>query len=77
MMKNVSGSFTVEAALVLPLILFCILLMLNQGLELYGEMVETAEQQKMWEEFAPADDFRKLELLLKYQDIGGNYGNNI
>ena len=46
MMKNVSGSFTVEAALVLPLILFCILLMLNQGLELYGEMVETAEQQR-------------------------------
>lgn len=61
--RKVSGSFTVEAALVLPVILICILLILNQGLELYQELVETAEKQQMWEEFAPAGYFRKLELL--------------
>lgn len=61
--RKVSGSFTVEAALVMPVILICILLVLNQGLELYREMTETAEKQQMWEEFAPADYFRKVELL--------------
>ncbi|MCI9174075.1 MAG: hypothetical protein HFH49_03880 [Lachnospiraceae bacterium] len=61
--RKVSGSFTVEAALVMPVILICISLILNQGLELYREMAETAEKQQMWEEFAPADYFRKAELL--------------
>lgn len=62
---KVKGSLTVEAALVVPLLLFCILLVLNQGLELYGEVVETVENQEMWEEFDPVGRFRKLELLEK------------
>lgn len=57
------GSLTVEAALVVPIVLFCILLFLNQGLDLYGELVKTAQRQEMWEEFNPADKFRRLELL--------------
>lgn len=57
------GSLTVEAALVVPIVLFCVLLILNQGLELYGEVVKTAQKQEMWEEFHPADKFLKLELL--------------
>ena len=38
---KVNGSLTVEAALVVPLVLFCILLILNQGIELYEEVAET------------------------------------
>lgn len=57
------GSLTVEAALVVPIVLFCILLVLNQGLELYGELIKAAQRQEIWEEFHPADKFRKLELL--------------
>ena len=36
------GSFTVEAALVLPIVLFCIFYLLNQGIELYCGTVEIA-----------------------------------
>lgn len=57
------GSLTVEAALVVPVVLFCILLILDQGLELYGEVVKTAQKQEMWEEFHPAEKFRKLEQI--------------
>ena len=61
--RKVSGSFTVEAALVLPVVLICMLLILNQGFEMYRELAETADKQQMWEEFVPSDYFRKLELL--------------
>lgn len=59
------GSLTVEAAFVVPLVLFCILLVLNQGLELYEEVIGTMEKQEMWEEFDPAGGFRKFEFLEK------------
>ncbi|EOS26882.1 hypothetical protein C806_00474 [Lachnospiraceae bacterium 3-1] len=63
---KVRGSLTVEAAFVIPLVLLCILLVLNQGLELYEEVIETVKKQEMWEEFNPADRFRKLELFLAH-----------
>lgn len=63
---KVRGSLTVEAAFVIPLVLLCILLVLNQGLELYEEVIETVKKQEMWEEFDPADRFRKLELFLAH-----------
>ena len=62
---KVNGSLTVEAALVVPLVLFCILLILNQGIELYEEVAETVVKQEMWEEFNPAGRFRRFELLDK------------
>ena len=46
---KVRGSLTVEATLILPVILFCILLVLNQGLELYSAVIATAGKQEMWE----------------------------
>ena len=52
-----------EAALILPIVLFCILLILNQGLELYREVTETGKKQEMWEESDPAERFRVLKLL--------------
>lgn len=61
--RKAKGSLTVEAALVVPVVLFCILLILDQGLELYGEVVKTAQKQEMWVEFHPAEKFRKLEQL--------------
>lgn len=60
---KVRGSLTVEAALILPIVLFCILLILNQGLELYREVTETGKKQEMWEESDPAEQFRVLKLL--------------
>jgi len=60
---KVRGSLTVEAALILPIFLFCILLILNQGLELYREVTETGKKQEMWEESDPAERFRVLKLL--------------
>lgn len=57
------GSLTVEASLVVPIVLFVIFLLLNQGLELYGEVVGTAQKQEMWEDFEPSGKFRRLELL--------------
>ncbi len=60
------GSFTVEAALVLPIVLFCIFYLLNQGIELYCGTVEIAENQGIWESFDPAGRFRQLELLGKF-----------
>lgn len=59
------GSFTVEAALILPIVLFCIFYLLNQGIELYCQAVELAENQGFWESFDPAGRFRQLELMGK------------
>ena len=59
---KVRGSLTVEATLILPVILFCILLVLNQGLELYSAVIATAGKQEMLEESDPAERFRILKL---------------
>lgn len=58
-MRKIKGSFTVEAALVLPIALFCILMVLEEGLELYNKTVETARKQEMWSGFYPAETFRR------------------
>lgn len=66
---KVQGSFTVEAALVFPLVLFCILHLLNQGIELYCLIREMAGNQEAWEGFDPASRFRQLELLGNFMKL--------
>lgn len=67
-LKNINyikmkGSFTVEAAIIVPIVLFCILWMAEAGIALYTETAEIVQEQKMWEEFHPASQFRRAELL--------------
>lgn len=65
------GSITVESSIVVPIILFCILWLLQSGITLYSETVELV-QQTVWEEFHPAEEFRRLELLENMLDtLGG------
>ncbi|MCI8484164.1 MAG: hypothetical protein HFH41_07475 [Lachnospiraceae bacterium] len=61
-MKSWKGSLTVEASLVVPIVLACILMVLNQGIELYCKTVEIVQKGEIWEEWEPAKRFRKLEL---------------
>lgn len=57
------GSLTVEAAIVVPLVLLCVLWIMRAGIVLYGSTAELVQKQEMWEEFQPAAKFRRLELL--------------
>ena len=57
------GSLTVEAALVVPIVLLCMFQLLTQGITLYCQVVELAEEQEFWKEYDPARRFRQLELL--------------
>lgn len=57
------GSLTVEATVIIPLVLLCILWMVEAGISLYSETVELVQEQEMWQEFYPSAKFRKLELL--------------
>ena len=68
---RVQGSYTVEAAIIVPIVLGCMLLILNQTIELYIEVTETTVYSSWWQEFEPADSFRKVELLKR---ITGNNG---
>lgn len=60
------GSITVEAAIVVPIVLFCIFWMMEGGIDLYLETAEHFEKQKMWENFKPAEKFRNLDLLEEF-----------
>ncbi len=62
-MTVMKGSLTVEAALVVPIVLLCIFQLLTQGITLYCQVVELAEEQEFWEEYDPPGRFRQLELL--------------
>lgn len=61
--KSARGSLTVEAAIIVPITLFCILWMVQGGISLYMATVEIVQRQEMWEDFHPAAQFRRLELL--------------
>lgn len=61
--KHAKGSLTVEAAVVVPVVLLCILWMAEGAVTLYCGTVEIVEKQEMWEGFDPAEEFRKLEFL--------------
>lgn len=63
--KTAGGSLTVEAAIIIPIVLFSILWMVEKGIALYMETVELVQEQEVWEGFDPAGEFRRLELLEK------------
>lgn len=65
------GSYTVEAALIMPIVLGCILLVLNQSIELYTEVTKATVYTSWWQEKEPAEDFRKIELLRKAAETDG------
>lgn len=82
MKQKARGSLTVEAAIVIPVILLCIYLMMDAGITLYAETTELVHGQQMWEEFDPAEKFRKLELLEEVFDVldsfrGERDGSNV
>ncbi|MCI9081671.1 MAG: hypothetical protein HFI70_05015 [Lachnospiraceae bacterium] len=61
--ENMRGSFTLEAAIIFPLVLLCTFWIMEKGIFLYLETVKHINNQEMWEEFYPAEEFRKRELL--------------
>lgn len=68
---RVQGSYTVEAALVVPIVLGCILLILSQTIDLYIEVTETPQYDRWWEEFQPVESFRKIEFLRTFENNSG------
>lgn len=68
---KVQGSYTVEAALIVPIVLACILLILNQTINIYIEVTESTVYGSWWEDLEPAESFRKIELL---KELGNNRG---
>ncbi len=60
---RLKGSFTVEAAIVISVVVLCVFLFVEAGIELYVGMSALVQEQGKWEEFCPAAQFRKLELL--------------
>lgn len=66
--KAAAGSFTVESSFVVPIVLICILLIINQGIERYNQTVEIVKKQEMWKEQDMAGDFRKIEMVVSYID---------
>lgn len=60
---RVEGSYTVESALIVPIVLGCILLILNQTIELYIEVTDSTVYSEWWQEFEPEASFRKIEFL--------------
>ena len=82
MKQKARGSLTVEAAIVIPVILLCIYLMMDAGITLYAETTELVHRKQMWEEFDPAEKFRKLEWLEEVFDVldsfrGERDGSNV
>lgn len=62
-MMRAQGSYTIEAALIVPLVLGCILLIMNQAIELYTEVTQNTVYSSWWQEFEPSDSFRRIEWL--------------
>ena len=60
-MKRVRAEFTVEAALVLPIVLLVFMAVMRQGITLYQEMKETAAAMEE-ESYDAVTDFRKKQL---------------
>ncbi len=67
---RVQGSYTIEAALIVPFVLGCMLLIMNQAIELYIEVTENTVYDKWWQEFEATDSFRKIELLKRITERG-------
>ena len=51
--RKVQGSITVEAAIIVPVILLCIFWLIQRGIALYEDTITIVEKQEMWDEFEP------------------------
>lgn len=67
--KKAAGSFTVEAAIIVPVVLGCILLVLNMAIQLYTEVTACTADGSWWQELEQADEFRKLQLWKSIEEI--------
>ena len=61
--RKVQGSITVEAAIIVLVILLCIFWLIQRVIALYEFTITIVEKKEMWDEFEPAAKFRNLELL--------------
>lgn len=59
--KKAAGSYTVEAAIIVPVVLGCILLVLNMAIRLYTEVTACTVYNSWWQELEPSDEFRRLQ----------------
>lgn len=57
------GSYTVEAALIVPIVLVCLMFIIDQAITLYLEVIEDTIYSNWWQTFESADSFRKGEFL--------------
>ncbi|MEG0961342.1 MAG: pilus assembly protein [Lachnospiraceae bacterium] len=60
---KVKGSYTVEAALLMPIILFCLCFILEQTIDMYMQTKEILCITEEWKEFNPVPIFRTLPLI--------------
>lgn len=70
-MKKVSGSLTIEAALIIPLVLMLFMLAMNEGIQLYQECRDTAVSIREEEEMGVINMFynwKMLEDIVKDED---------
>lgn len=65
------GSLTIEAALLLPVIILTLTLLMKESFSLYGQVRLTAEETQM-DSLEPVDFFRKVQLL---RQIGSQEGD--
>ena len=63
------ASYTIEAALLLPLFLFAIMKGLLLGIDCYEDVCTAAESQELLEEVEPADLIWKIQLGQKGVDF--------
>ena len=63
------ASYTVEAALLLPLLLFAILKGLLLGIDCYNDVRTAAENIELLEKIVPADRIWKMRLAQKGVDL--------
>lgn len=69
---KVQGSYTVEAAIIVPIVLFCILFCMNQAIELYTEVTKDTVYGSWWKKFEAADSFRRIEWLKNIAEEDGS-----
>lgn len=62
-MGNVQGSYTVEAAIIVPIVLVCILLVLSKAISLYEEVTDITVFNEWWQELEPEEIFRENEVI--------------
>lgn len=67
------ASYTIEAALLLPLFLFSILKGLSLGIDCYQDVCTAAERMDWLETIEPADRIWKMQLAQKGVDLIHEY----